>query len=553
MKAAACAKHFAVHSGPESLRHEFDAKASKKDMAETYLPAFEAAVKEAHVEAVMGAYNRTNGEPCCASSALQKILRGDWGFEGHFVSDCWALRDFHEHHRITLDSDESAAMAIHHGCDLNCGCVYRRLMRTVVEGAVKEEEITQAAVRLFTTRYLLGIMEGSEYDNIPYHVVDCREHRQLAQEAARKSMVLLKNDGILPLRKEGMKTIGVIGPNADSRRALIGNYHGTSSRYITVLEGIEDYLGDDVRVLYSQGCHLYKDRTEALAFANDRVSEALAVAEESDVVVLCLGLDETLEGEEGDTGNSDASGDKIDLSLPEPQRFLLEKLAETGKPLVLVLLAGSAMDLNFAQEHCSAILQAWYPGGRGGKAVAEVLFGKYSPSGKLPVTFYKCLEDLPDFTDYSMKGRTYRYLEKEPLYPFGFGLTYGKAYVETAAITSCAEENKDLTVEAEIVNMGDREVEEVVQVYCKNLDSSLAVPNHSLCAFQRVRVSAGGRQKLGLVVPWSAFLTVGEEGERVFDGNAYRIYVGTSQPDQRSLALGAAEPIELEVSFGGHG
>ena len=547
MKAAACAKHFAVHSGPESLRHEFDAVASKKDMAETYLPAFEAAVKEAHVEAVMGAYNRTNGEPCCASPSLQEILRGKWGFEGHFVSDCWALRDFHEHHRITLDSDESAALAIHNGCDLNCGCVYRHLMRAVEEGAVKEEEITLAAVRLFTTRYLLGLMEGSECDKIPYRVVDCHEHQELALEAAEKSMVLLKNDGILPLQKEKLKTIGVIGPNADSRRALIGNYHGTPSRYITIREGIEDILGDDVRVLYSQGCHLYEDRVEHLAFANDRLSEALTVAEESDVIIVCLGLDETLEGEEGDTGNSDASGDKKDLFLPESQRRLLEQLAKTGKPLVLALLAGSAIDLSFAQEHCNAVLQAWYPGGRGGKAVAEVLFGKRSPSGKLPVTFYKDLEDLPSFTDYSMKGRTYRYLEKEPLYPFGFGLTYGKAYVERAKLAAEPQKGKELTVQAEIVNTSGCPVEEVVQIYIKNRDSSLAVPNHSLCGFQRIRVAVGERRELPLSIPWNAFLSVTEEGERILDGSRFTLYVGTSQPDDRSIQLGAVKPVEIEV------
>ena len=273
MKAAACAKHFAVHSGPEDLRHEFDAQATPKDMEETYLPAFEALVKEADVESVMGAYNRTNGEPCCGSPTLiQKTLREKWGFEGHYVSDCWAIRDFHEHHGVTSNARESAAMALKAGCDVNCGNTYLHIMAAYQEGLVTEEEITQACERLMTTRYLLGLFDGSEYDNIPYNVVECREHRDLAVETARNSAVLLKNDGILPLDKTKVKTIGVIGPNANSRVPLYGNYYGTASRYVTILEGIQDYVGDDVRVLYSEGCHLYRDRVEALAWEQDRLS-----------------------------------------------------------------------------------------------------------------------------------------------------------------------------------------------------------------------------------------------------------------------------------------
>ncbi|WP_395028684.1 glycoside hydrolase family 3 protein, partial [Robinsoniella sp.] len=257
MKTAACAKHYAVHSGPEALRHEFNAVASKKDMGETYLPAFEALVKEAEVESVMGAYNRTNGEPCCGSNTLiRDILRDQWGFQGHFVSDCWAIKDFHENHRITQDAKESAAMALKAGCDVNCGNTYLHILKAYQAGLVTEEDITQAAERLFTTRFLLGLFDGSEYDDIPYEVVECKEHIQLARDAARKSAVLLKNNGVLPLKKSEINTIGVIGPNADSRVALIGNYHGTASRYITVLEGIQDEAGDDIRVLYSEGSGL---------------------------------------------------------------------------------------------------------------------------------------------------------------------------------------------------------------------------------------------------------------------------------------------------------
>ena len=345
LKVAACAKHYAVHSGPEAIRHEFDAEVSRKDLWETYLPAFEAAVKEGEVEAVMGAYNRTLGEPCCGSDLLiRKILRGKWGFQGHFVSDCWAISDFHLHHHITTTAPESAALAIKMGCDVNCGNTYLHLLRALEDGLITEDDITTAAERLFTTRFMLGEFdENCEYNSIPYEVVECPEHLARSEEAARRSVVLLKNDGILPLDKTKIKTIGVIGPNANDRMALIGNYHGTASRYITVLEGTQDYVGDDVRVLYAEGCHLYKDRVEGLGLPGDRLSEAETVAEHSDVVVLVTGLNENLEGEEMDQSNSVGSGDKANLLLPAPQRKLMEVVAKTGKPVILINMTGSAL------------------------------------------------------------------------------------------------------------------------------------------------------------------------------------------------------------------
>ena len=569
LKTAACAKHFAVHSGPEGLRHEFDARAGKKDMYETYLPAFEACVKEGEVEAVMGAYNRTNGEPCCGSDTLIRgILRGEWGFAGHFVSDCWAIKDFHEHHCVTKTPEESAAMALKAGCDVNCGVTYLHLLKAYEQGLVTEEEITQAAERLFTTRYLLGCFAETEYDKIPYEAVECREHLELAQKIAREGMVLLKNDGILPLRKDRLKTIGVIGPNADSRAPLVGNYHGTSSRYITMLEGIQDAVGEEVRVLYSEGCHLYKDRVEGLAWRQDRISEALTVAEHSDVVVLCLGLDETLEGEEGDTGNSYASGDKADLKLPESQRELLEAVAGCGKPVILCVLTGSAVDLNFADEHMNAILQVWYPGARGGKAAADILFGACSPSGKLPVTFYRDLEDFPAFEDYSMKGRTYRYLEKGPLYPFGYGLTYGRVEVRSATCESVSAQTPDLektgqgtaemnmsdgdrsfAVKAVLENTGEYDTDEVLQAYIHAEDSAFAPLHPSLCAFTRVNLKAGEKKEVSLTIPASALTIVDEEGRRYVDGTHFGLYVGISQPDERSAELTGTRPMKIEITL----
>lgn len=542
LRTAACAKHFAVHSGPEEMRHYFDAKVDLKELWQTYLPAFEACVKEGQVESVMGAYNRTNGEPCCAHSYLMDdVLRGQWGFEGHYVSDCWAVRDFHENHKVTDRPEESVKLALEKGCDINCGCTYQKIMSAYEEGILPLEHIRRSAIRLFTTRFLLGMFDKTEYDNIPYEKIECKEHLELASRAARESVVLLKNDGILPLKKDKIKTIAVIGPNADSRKALIGNYHGTSSRYITVLEGIQDYVKEDVRVLYSLGCHLFLDREEGLAKANDRLSEAVTVARHSDLVVLCLGLDETLEGEEGDTGNLYASGDKKDLKLPESQNKLLETVASTGVPFVLCMMSGSAMDMNFASEHASAILQLWYPGARGGKDIADILFGELSPSGKLPITLYRDLEGMPAFTDYSMEGRTYRFLKKSPLYPFGYGLTYGDTCVTGLNWKDKTDFKnllgKDARVSVEVVNEGKMETEDVIQIYAQVKGSKHEVPNPKLVAFCRVSLKPGEKKSVEISIPFSAFTTVNEKGERCFDGTGAYIYAGFGQPDSRTREL----------------
>ena len=566
LKTAACAKHFAVHSGPEAERHHFNAVASRKDMEETYLPAFEACVKEGNVEAVMGAYNRTNGEPCCASRELMQYLRGKWGFEGHFVSDCWAVRDFHEEHKVTSRPEESVKMALEAGCDLNCGCTYERILNAYHEGLLDESYITQSCIRLFTTRFLLGMFDETPYDQIPYTVVESPEHIALAHRAAQESFVLLKNDGILPLEKGKLKTIGVIGPNADSRAALVGNYHGTSSEYITVLEGIRRTVGDDVRILYSQGCHLWKDNVENLSqeSGGDRLSEAATVCDYSDLVILVVGLDETMEGEEGDTGNADASGDKLSLSFPAPQIRLMEQVLSCGKPVVVINMTGSAMDLRLADEKASAVVQAWYPGARGGLDLAQMLFGLYAPTGKLPVTFYQSSDDLPPFTDYSMKNRTYRYFEGTPLYPFGYGLTYGKLQVKDLKVKdrigggllpdgsspdqNCENLDEDcLVLEASIHNPGAQEVSDVLQVYLKDEGYELAVPNPSLCWKGRVSVPAGGDAATKIRIRRRAFTSVDEDGVRAVRSRSFSIYAGFSQPDPRSEKL-TGEPC-MKISY----
>ena len=545
MKVAACAKHFAVHSGPEAIRHEFDAVVSEKDLWETYLPAFEAAVKEGEVESVMGAYNRTLGEPCCGSDLLmRKILRGKWGFEGHYVSDCWAISDFHLHHHITATAPESAALALKMGCDMNCGNTYLHLLQALEAGLITEEDITASAERLFTTRFLLGEFdENCVYNTIPYETVECPEHLALSEEAARRSVVLLKNDGLLPLNLGEIKTIGVIGPNANDRMALIGNYHGTASRYITVLEGIQDYVGDRARVLYAEGCHLYRDRAEGLAQPGDRLAEAQTVAEHSDVVVLVVGLNENLEGEEMHESNAGGSGDKADLLLPAPQRRLMEAVAETGKPVILVNMTGSAMDLRFADAHFSAVVQGWYPGARGGKAIAELLFGEYSPSGKLPVTFYNSADDLPAFTDYAMENRTYRYFAGDVLYPFGFGLTYGKTAV-TAASAEKTEGGWRVTASLEHSGAAGGDV---VEVYIRDNESKFAVRNYSLCGFKPVAFSGAEMKQAEIFVPDAALEIVDDRGERRVDSRSFTLFVGVSQPDAQSCALTGTRPAEIEL------
>ena len=524
MKVAACAKHFCVHSGPEATRHHFNAIANKKDMFETYLPAFKDLV-DVGVESVMGAYNRVNGEPACANRFnMNEILRGRWNFEGHYVSDCWAIRDFHEGHKVTKNELESVKLALEMGCDLNCGCTYEFILDAYNLGLITKETIERSAIRLFTTRYLLGAMpnQKTEYDDIKYTEVESKKHLELAHKAALESCVLLKNDGILPLSKNTAGTIGVIGPNANSRISLIGNYHGTSSRYITVLEGIQDYVGEDNRVLYSEGSSLSLDRMEPLAKANDRLAEAIVAAKNSDTVVLVVGYDETIEGEQPDQGNIGIAGDKDDLLLPNGQRKLIEEVLKVGKPTIIVLMAGSSVDLSEYEDKANAVLLGWYPGARGGKAIAEILFGEVSPSGKLPITFYKnsALDEMPPFDDYSMMNRTYRYYTGTPYHPFGFGLTYGDTEVEEYNIDI---ETKKATVK--VINNGKVKTGDVVQVYVRDKESKFAPTNPILCGFKRIVLDANEEKEIELDLNPNAFKVVDSEGDLVNGSGKYEFIV----------------------------
>jgi beta-glucosidase len=556
LRAAACAKHFAVHSGPESERHSFDAVVSPKDLRETYLPAFKECVKEANVEAVMGAYNRVNGEPCCGSNMLLKeTLRQEWGFTGHVVSDCWAIKDFHENHRVTSSAPESVAMALKNGCDLNCGNMYLNLLIAYQEGLVTEEAINTAVTRLMLTRMKLGLFDAAEnvaYTNIGFHQNDCQEHREFALEVSKKTLVLLKNENnLLPLDRNTISSIAVIGPNANSREALTGNYCGTASNYITVLEGIREAVGNDMMVSYAQGCHLYRDKAENLGEVRDRFAEAVSTAERADIVIMCMGLDASIEGEEGDVSNEYASGDKLGLNLPGLQQELLEVIYQTGKPIILVLLAGSALAVTWAAEKIPAIVQAWYPGAEGGKALASAIFGEYSPVGKLPITFYRTTEELPEFTDYSMKNRTYRYMTKEALYPFGYGLGYTTfAYRQLQLNRTQISVGENVQGSVLVKNTGNFASDETVQLYIKDVKASVEVPIWALQGIQKVHLLPGTEQEVFFTLTPRQLALINEEGNCILEPGAFEIYVGGCQPDSRSLQLltgRVMEKILLEV------
>ena len=535
LKLVATPKHYAVHSGPERDRHHFDARVSPKDLRETYLPAFKACVREAKAFSVMGAYNRTNGELCCASpTLLGKILRDEWGFTGYFVSDCGAISDFHARHKVTASPEESAALAVKNGCDLNCGEVYESLLAAVEKELVTEEEIDVAVRRLLMARMRLGMFDPDEmvpYAQIPAEIVDCEKHRALAAEVARETIVLLKNDGLLPLSKE-CKKIAVVGPTAENLDILLGNYYGTPSAYVTLLEGIRSKVGDGTEILYARGC-------EVSGSAADGAAEALAAAEGADVVIACMGYSPKLEGEEGEVADSDGGGDRPSLVLPGVQEELLKKLHATGKPVVLVLTNGSPVAINWAAENIRAVLDVWYPGEEGGTAVADVLFGDYNPAGRLPVTFVKSLDQLPPFTDYAMKGRTYRYMEDEPLYPFGFGLSYTRFEYGPVTLSSTQlAPTESLEVRVEVRNAGERPGGEVVQLYVSDLEASVAVPVRDLRGFRRIHLAAGETKTVSFTLAPRDLALIDSEGRAVLEPGAFTVSVGGCQPDARSKALG---------------
>lgn len=557
LKAAACAKHFAVHSGPEAERHSFNAVVSQKDLWETYLPAFEAAVLEGDVAGVMGAYNRTNGEPCCGSKTLLlDILRKEWGFKGYTTSDCWAIKDFNENHKVTGSIEESAALAVKNGCDLNCGCAYASLMKAYNQGLIEEKDIDLAVYHLMLIRMRLGMFDDPKhvpFASIPYEANDCEEHKKFSLEVSKKSLVLLKNrDNFLPLDRKKIHSIAVIGPNADSHAALEGNYNGTASEYVTVLEGIREAVEPGTRVYFAEGCHLYKNSVSGLGEKYDRFAEAISAAEHADVAVVCLGLDASIEGEEGDTSNEFASGDKLNLKLPGTQEALLEEITKTGTPVILVLMTGSAMAITWADEHVDAIVQAWYPGAQGGRAIASLIFGDYSPSGRLPVTFYRTDEDLPDFKDYAMENRTYRFFKGVPLYPFGYGLSYTRfEYSKPVLAKDTIAAGSDLEVRTTVKNVGKMESDEIVQMYLKDVEASVRVPNWQFAGFRRVHLKPGESVEVAFTLKARQMALIDDNGNCVLEPGLFRVAVGGSQPDARSAELLGTEVPVAEFTVTG--
>jgi beta-glucosidase len=554
LKAAATAKHYVVHSGPEGERHSFNAKVSEKDLRETYLPAFRDCVKEGKVESVMGAYNRTNGEVCCGSKRfLTEILREEFGFAGHVVSDCWAINDFHENHKITKNAAASAAMAVKNGCDLNCGCAFEKLLEAVEQGLLDEASIDKALTRLMSTRMRLGMFDPPErvpFASIPLEKNDCEDHRSLARDVARQSMVLLKNDGILPLSKD-IPSISVVGPNGDDREVLLGNYAGSPSRSVTPLEGIREAVSEDTVVWSAKGCHVWQDPGNTCSKYH-RPSEAVMVSRRADVIVACVGLNADYEGEGGDTGNPEASGDKPHLDLPGLQQPMLEALKATGKPLVVVVLSGSALALNWAHEHANAVIQAWYPGEEGGSALADILFGEVSPSGRLPISFVKTMDDLPDFRDYAMEGRTYRFQKALPLYPFGYGLSYTRFdYSDLSVSQPEIAKGETVAVEVSVTNSGDCAGDEVVQLYVRDVEASVRTPHHELRGFRRIHLEPGASERVRFELSSDALSLIDDDGQRVLEPGIFEIYVGGTQPDARSAELTGQTPLKTDIALTG--
>ena len=693
LKLAATAKHYAVHSGPEPDRHGFDAVVDERDLRETYLPAFEVLVRAGKVESVMGAYNRTNGEACCASrTLLEKILRQEWGFDGHVVSDCGAIDDIWRYHGLAKNREEAAALAVKNGCELNCGETYAALLVAHHKGLIDEATLDLAVKRLMRTRMRLGMFDPPEqvpYSAISYEVVNSPEHRALALQAARESIVLLKNDGLLPLSKE-ISSIAVIGPNADDLMTLLGNYNGTPAQAVTPLEGIRRVASAKTAIYTAKGCpiaagvpnlsvipsnclrpaaadgpqqgltaayypaaqiegapaftrldgavdFIWKNTTPVtgeigapfavrwsgflvppasgtyrlgvnghssyqlcldgdpvveyhgvhhalrrtkeveleagrlyrlqLDYTNDGIdpwaqlvwavpgvdeaAEALAAAAKADIVILCLGLTPYVEGEEMPVKvEGFVGGDRTDIALPAAQQALLERVHALGKPIILVLLGGSAIAVNWADAHVSAILQAWYPGEAGGAALADVIFGDANPSGRLPVTVYKSVADLPPFSDYAMANRTYRYFRGEPLYPFGHGLSYTTfAYDNLRLNRAAISTGEPLTVTVDVRNTGQRAGDEVAQLYLSYPDTSPRNPIHQLRGFQRVSLAPGETKTVSFTLAPKDLALVNDAGQPVVEAGEYRVSVGGRQPNSAdqgdSVAVGMLQVTRL--------
>ena len=545
LKTAAAAKHYAVHSGPEKLRHEFNAEATQKDLWETYLPAFEALV-DANVETIMCAYNSTNGEPCCANKyLLQDVLRDQWGFKGHIVSDCWALVDLYDGHNVVQTPAESAALAVKSGVNLNCGNTYPALPEAVEKGLVSEKEIDEQLAVLLKTKFKLGLFDPEKdnpYASLSEKDLDTDAHRKLAREVAQKSIVMLKNDGVLPLKNDLSKYF-ITGPNATSIEILLGNYHGINPNLVTILEGLAGAIAPQSQMQYRQGTLLDRPNANPQDWASPNAGN-------SDATIAVLGISGVLEGEEGESIASETAGDRINYNIPQNQIDYLQKLDEAAgeNPLVVVITGGSPMNLEKVHEYADAVLLAWYPGEEGGNAVADIIFGKVSPSGRLPITFPRSLEDLPAYEDYTMEGRTYKYMDAKPMYPFGFGLSYSRfKYSDLKLSKKEVKQGQSISATITVTNTGDHTAEEVIQLYLSDVETSVKAPKYQLYGIKRVNLEPESSQEVSFEITSKMMELVNNEGDRILEDGQYRVFVGGSTPDPRNMELGMS-PVQ-EASF----
>jgi beta-glucosidase len=544
---AACAKHFAVHSGPELHRHSFDARPTEQDFRETYLPAFQE-LTEAGVETFMGAYNRVYGEPACGSKLLlEDILRQEWGFKGHVVSDCWAIRDFHTHHHVTKTTAESAAMALKNGCDLNCGCVYEELPVALQEGLITEEDLDRALRRLFRTRFRLGMFDETEAslsEMAACTEVAGEENAKLALTSARETLVMLKNNNqTLPLKPDGANYF-VCGPFATSLEVLLGNYYGMNNPLTSILEGITGKVGNDTNIEYHPA--FLADREKP-----NKIDWGLGPAQGKDAIIAVIGIDPFMEGEEGDAILSDYAGDRRTTELSEYQSAYLHKVAdECTSPLILIVCGGAAVSLGDLVDKADAILWVGYPGQAGGHAVGDVLFGDYNPAGRMPFTVPAGDDQLPDYDDYSMEGRTYRFLHDKPEFPFGFGIGYSSfAYSDLKLEYTELPMGEDLEGSVTVTNTGEQSGDEVMQVYLSDDEASVRTPICQLVDFTRTEIKARESVRIDFRIPAKWMQVTFADGTRHFEEGSFTVRVGGASPGERSHELGAAPMAEAQFTL----
>ncbi|KAA6346122.1 beta-glucosidase [termite gut metagenome] len=530
LKAAACAKHYAVHSGPENLRHQFNIEVSTYDLWDTYLPAFRDLIVDANVAGVMCAYNAYATQPCCGSDILmQSILREKWGFTGYVTSDCGAIDDFFEHHKTHPDAVHASVDAVSHGTDIDCGkSAYLALTEGVKGGLISEEEINVSLARLLTIRFRLGLFDPvrkTDFSQIPLSVLESNEHKVLSRRIAQESIVLLKNkNNFLPLDKN-LKKIAVIGPNADNEKVVLGNYNGFPTEIVTPLEGIKSRVSPSTEVIYEKAVDYVADPNE------DEVVALTGRLKGVDVVVMVGGITPALEGEEMPVKVEGFSGgDRTSIALPRVQTHLLQALTKAGIPTVFVMMTGSAIAIPWEAENLPAILNAWYGGQDAGSAIADVLFGDYNPSGKLPVTFYASDKDLPPFESYAMEGRTYRYFKGKALYPFGYGLSYSTFTYSPLNVQKTGKVGEDISVEVEVKNGSEIAGDEVVQLYVSHPDTKLLSALSALKSFQRIHLQAGETKKAVFTLTPEELSIVDENGVLTEHTGKVKIYVGGTSP-----------------------